>query len=119
MMGERKSNYQRGEANMNKKELFNAFDQRISEKSIVERNDEFVIQGKFCVIAPIGKNRWDVWICNSKDVTQGLDQRKVRNIAANLFKSPCIREFTELTGEGYGVSSGYENNSTKPQITGH
>ena len=107
-MGERKSNYQRREANMNKKELFNVFDQRISEKSIVERNDEFVIQGKFCVIAPIGNNKFDIWICNPDDPYKGLGQRKVRNIAANLFKSPCISEFTELTGEGYGVVAGTE-----------
>jgi hypothetical protein len=105
-MGERKSSYQRGEANMNKKELFNAFDQRISEKSIVERNDEYVIEGKFCVITPMGENRWDVWICNSNDIDQGLDQRKVINIAANLFKSPCKSELTELTGEGWGVVAG-------------
>jgi hypothetical protein len=107
-MGERKSSYQRGEANMNKKELFNAFDQRISEKSIVERNDEFVIQGKFCVIAPIGNNKFDIWICNPDDPYKGLGQRKVCNIAANLFKSPCKSELTELTGEGWGVVAGTE-----------
>jgi hypothetical protein len=107
-MGERKSSYQHREAAMNKKELFNAFEQKISLKSIVKRNDEYVIVGKFCVIAPLGENRFDVWVCNPNDLYNGLGQRKVSNIAAKLFKSPCIGEFTELTGEGWGVVAGTE-----------
>ena len=92
---------------MNKKEIFNAFDQKISKKCIVYRDTEYVIQGKYCVIAPIGNNNFDVWLCDP-DPSQMLDQRKVRNIAANLFKSPRSEAFTELTGEGYGVVAGTE-----------
>jgi len=91
---------------MNKQELFNAFNQKISLKSIVRRDDEYVIQGKFCIIAPTGKNRWNIWICNPDDLYNGLGQRKVRNIAAKLFKSAVGMTFTELTGEGYGVVAG-------------
>jgi hypothetical protein len=92
---------------MNKKEIFNAFDQKISKKCIVYRDTEWLIQGKYCVIAPLGNNEFDVWICDP-DPSQILDQRKVRNIATNLFKSHCSEAFTELTGEGYGVIAGTE-----------
>ncbi len=93
---------------MNKQEILNAFDQKISLKSIVRRDDEYVIQGKFCVVAPIGNNKFDIWICNPDDLYNGLGQRKVRNIAAKLFKSEVGTTFTELTGEGYGVVAGTE-----------
>ncbi len=93
---------------MNKHEIFRAFDQKISPKSIVQRNDEYVVQGKFCVVAPLGNNEFDIWICNPDDLYNGLGQRKVRNIAAKLFKSAVGTMFTELTGEGYGVVAGAE-----------
>ncbi len=91
---------------MNKHEIFNAFDQKISLKSIVRRDDEYVIQGKFCVIAPTGKNRWNIWICNPDDLYSGLGIRKVRNICAELEKSEGCGAVRELTGEADVVVRG-------------
>ncbi len=84
---------------MNKKGLFDAFSQKISKKSIVNRDGEFVIQGKFCVIAYEPPDLWDIWICNPDDLYSGLTQRKVSGIIASLQKSKGWGVFRELTGE--------------------
>ncbi len=93
---------------MKKEELFNAFDHQISKKSIVRRDDEYVIEGKFCVIVPKDSSRWDVWIHNHANIARGLGRRKILNIASILFKSEACESREELTGEAYGVVAGVE-----------
>lgn len=84
---------------MTKQELFDAFDGKISKASIVDRDGEFVIQGKFCVIAPEGENVWDIWIGSPDDLYSGLSQRKVTGIITSLQKSAVGSAVRELTGE--------------------
>ncbi len=84
---------------MTKNELFDAFDQKISKKAIVSRGGEFVIQGRFCVIAFEEPDLWDIWVCNPDDLSSGLTQRKVSGIIATLQKSEGWGVFRELTGE--------------------
>ncbi len=84
---------------MTKQELFDAFDQKISKKAIVSRGDEYVIQGRFCVIAFEEPDLWDIWVCNPDDLYSGLGAKKVRNICAELIKSAVNLPVRELTGE--------------------
>lgn len=44
------------------------------------RSDEPVIVGKWCICGYLEGDLFDVWICNPKDIAQGLGQRRVRNI---------------------------------------
>lgn len=93
---------------MTKQELFDAFDQRISKKAIVSRSGEYVVQGKFCVVAPKGNNTFDLWICNPDDLCNGLGQKKVRNIIRSLQKSTVGIEYRQLTGEADAKVQGTE-----------
>ena len=77
---------------MNKQELFDAFDGKISKTAIQLLNDEYQIVGKFCRITFLdygnGVYAWDVWICNHKDIAKGLGQSKVHNIVSSLTGIP-------------------------------
>ena len=82
---------------MTKFELVQIFP-KISPTAIKERDGEIVIIGKFCIVASLGGNQWDLWICNPKDITKGLTTRKIRILLRNLAQEAS---FTELTGETY------------------
>jgi len=94
---------------MKKSELVAAFP-AISSTAIQERDGEYVIVGKFCIITSQGGGRCDVWLCNSKDLAEGLSTRKL-NI---LLKKLRLKEgFTVLDGEAYAHCRGkklIENN---------
>ncbi len=88
---------------MRKSKIFQAFDGKTSMTAIQFRYDEWVIKGKFCIVAPddeIG-NVWDIWICNPGDIKAGLSQRKVKSMVRTL-ESTGKMEFNELTGEAWG-----------------
>ena len=93
---------------ISKQEIFGAFDQKISKSSIVKRDGEYVIQGKFCVIALEAPDLWNIWICNPDDLYSGLGTKKVHNICAVLKKSHSTSAYTELTGEAYMIVRGTE-----------
>lgn len=86
---------------MNKQDLFNTFHQKISMKAIGKWGEDYCVIGKFCVIAPLSDNKFDLWICNPTDLTTGLGTGKMRNISAVFKKSAVKSTFTELTGESY------------------
>ncbi len=93
---------------MNKQDIYNAFGQNVSLKSIIYRETEYGLQGKYCFIAPLGNNKFDIWIGDPNNLAKGLGQRKLRNIVTKLSKSLSGSKFTELTCEGYGVIEGTE-----------
>ncbi len=84
---------------MTKKDLYEGFGGEISKLAIVRKNSEWVIQGKNCVIAFIGDNTYDLWICDPDDPQKGLGHTKVRNIVRILLKSAVGTKFRELNGE--------------------
>ena len=88
---------------MNKADIYKAFEDKISSTVIQLRYDEWVIKGKFCIVAPDDEDGgvWDIWICNPDDIAAGLSQRRVRNITQAL-ESTGKMEFNELTGEAWG-----------------
>ena len=85
---------------MEKQQIFDAFNSKISKTQIVNRDGEFVIQGKFCVIAPEGSG-WDVWICSPDDLVNGLGERRLTSILTNLEISLTKTVFTRLNGEAH------------------
>lgn len=89
---------------MTKQEIFDAFNDLISKKSIVQRDDEWVIQGKWCIIANEG-DLWDIWLCNPKDMVNGLGARKLTNLVSHL-NSLVEWPFRELNGEAYTKVAG-------------
>jgi len=89
---------------LNKSELIQSFPM-ISPTAIQERDGEFVIIGKFCLIASLGGNRWDVWLCNPKNLIKGLSTRKLNVLLENLQQEAG---FTVLVGEAYTKVQGTE-----------
>lgn len=88
---------------MRKSKIFHAFEGNISITAIQYINDEWVIKGKYCIIAPDNNSGdiWDIWICNPGDITAGLSQRMVKSMVRTL-ESTGKMEFNELTGEAWG-----------------
>ena len=86
--------------NFTKTEIFNFFEQKISKTAIKQCDDEWRVVGKWCYVA-LMENGWiDVWICNPKDLTNGLGQRKVNNIDSRL--NPSMYERVErANGENW------------------
>lgn len=94
---------------MTKNEMFDAFDGVLTNANMVpESSGDYILHGKFCIIAPIGNDLWDVWVCNAKDLRKGLGERKVTNIL-DVFGS-AYQEGTliRLTGEAHGIVAGTE-----------
>ena len=91
---------------MGKSKIIDAFEDKISSTAIQFRYDEWVIKGKFCIVAPDDEDGdvWDIWICNPDDIAAGLSQRRARNIIQAL-ESTGKMEFNELTGEAWGKVS--------------
>ncbi len=83
---------------MNKSELYSFFDGQISRSAIRQRYDEWVIQGKYCIIA-VEDNLIDIWLCNPQNISQGLGTRSIKN-RLDALKSPSTTLVRELTGEG-------------------
>ena len=83
-----------------KQEYFDAMKGRISKTSIREYSDEFVIQGKFGMVAWVGY--WDVWI-TGVHVGKELTQRKVNSLSRRI-KEAAGTVFQELTGEAVGMA---------------
>ena len=99
---------------MTKSELLQIFP-AISPTAIQERDAEYVIFGKFCIVASLGRNEWDLWICNPKDITKGLTTRKIRILLRKLWQEAS---FTELTGETYAQVQGTDLISNNLDLLG-
>ena len=85
---------------MRKQDIFDAFKGQISKIAIVNRDGEFVLQGKFCVVSPI-EDRWDIWLCKPKDIAAGLSARKLQSLIRRLDLASLEGGFTELDGEAW------------------
>ena len=104
--------HEREALEMTKDKIYRAFDGKLSRKAIIERDGEWVIQGKWCIAAPEADGIWDLWLCHPQDMAAGLGQRKVRNTLKTLQKSILALKtstgtaFRELTGEAWGKVAG-------------
>ena len=94
---------------MNKQELFEFFDKKISKmaiQQIEERHEwdaeppEWVVVGKTARITVDDNGEIDVFVCNHADLSKGLGTLALRNRLEAL-KSPSARMAVELNGEGY------------------
>ena len=83
---------------MNKSQLHIFFDMQISLSAIHKRYGEWVIVGKFCIIA-VEDSLIEIWLCNTKDIAEGLGTRSIKN-RLDALKSPSTTLVRELTGEG-------------------
>ncbi len=84
---------------MNKQEIFDAFDQKISKTAIVEQDGVFRIVGKDIEIEPIDNGMWDIWVHNRKDLQKGVGTGRVNNILARL--GLATEPWTRLNGEAH------------------
>ena len=89
---------------MTKQEIFDAFSGAISKTAIVDLDGEYVIRGRWCIIANEG-DLWDIWLCNPKDIVNGLGARKLTNLVGHL-NSLVEWPFRELNGEAYTKVAG-------------
>ena len=86
----------------NKSELFNYFDQKISQKCITHDGSEWGISGKYCRITPIDGTKWDLWLRYPAEISKGLGTRRLNRIISVLSeKMPSGSPFAKLTGEAY------------------
>ena len=87
---------------MNKKQIIECFDNKIALRCIQYDGCEWGITGKYCRITPLDGERWDLWLCNPKNIAAGLGARRLNRIIRILSgKMPATGLFTELTGEAY------------------
>jgi len=85
---------------MNKIQLFDYFDQKISMTAINSIDGDWLVTGKFCRIGIDEDGQIDLWICNHKDIAKGLGTKKLRNILSTL-KSLTTTAVHELNGEAW------------------
>lgn len=87
----------KGRRQMNKQQIFDAFDGFLSMKNIVNRDGEFNLVGKYCVISPLEDGNWDVWLCNPSNLSEGLGTGRINNLVALFSTSSSV--WRKLTGE--------------------
>jgi len=95
---------------MGKTEIYNYFNQAISRASIKQDDEgEWQIIGKWCKVSLCDDipDHFDLFICNPKDMFNGLGTRKLKNIISGL-KDASATRFTEVDGEAWGVVAGKE-----------
>ena len=92
---------------MTKEEIYNAFNGKISRTAIIDRGGEYVVQGKYCIAAPEEDSIWDVWVCNPKNISAGLSQKRV-NSTLSALQGCDKRPIRVLTGEGWVKVAGTE-----------
>ena len=85
---------------MNKKQLFDYFDQKISMTAIQDVHGDWLVTGKFCRVGIDEDGLIDLWICNHKDITKGLGTKKLRNMLSTI-KSLTTATIHEITGEAW------------------
>lgn len=93
---------------MNKGEIYDYFDHAISKTCIKQPDDgEWQVVGKWCKVSFSDHNtdHLDLFICNPKDMLNGLGTRKLKNIISGL-KGAGKTRFTEVDGEAWGVVAG-------------
>jgi len=85
---------------MNKGEIYEYFDGLISKSAVKQADDgEWQVIGRFCKVS-FDDAAIDLFICNPKDMVNGIGQKKVNNIIRGL-KSSVNVKFTELDGEAW------------------
>ncbi len=82
---------------MNLREVFG---KNVSSSAFKLIDGELNIIGKWCRITLEDNGVFDVWICNTKDISAGLGTRAVRNRLLP-FQDRTGTKVVELTGEGY------------------
>ena len=90
---------------MNKGDVYDYFNQLISKTCIKQADDgEWQVIGKWCKVSFLDNNpdHLDLFICNPKDMFNGLGTRKLKNIISGL-SGACKTRFTEVDGEAWGI----------------
>lgn len=83
---------------LSKQDLYEKLKGRISITAIKPRDSFYVVVGKFCIVELLN-DVWDIWLCNTKDLTKGLSTKKLNLLAALFEQSPYKLNFTILNGE--------------------
>lgn len=105
---------------MGKTDIYNYFDQAISRASIKQTDEgEWQVIGKWCKVSFCDDNPdcLDLFICNPKDMFNGLGTRKLKNIISGLVSTLATR-FTEVDGEAWGVVAGKKAILAKVKLLG-
>ena|SRR3990167_3241010 len=102
---------------MTKDEIYRDLGGKISRTAIIDRDGEYVIQGKYCIAAPEEGGIFDVFICNPKNMAAGLGQKRVRNML-RAWKTSVGTTFRELTGEAWAKVAGTDEILANAAILG-
>lgn len=89
---------------MKKSQLIKTFP-TVAESAIQKKGEEWLIVGKYGVVAHLRGDYWDLWIGNPDDLRKGLSKRKHNAILKKLRKEAT---FTELENEAYATLEGTE-----------
>lgn len=92
---------------MNKTEIYEFFDKKISKRAIKDRDGEWVIVGKTCIVGVDDDGFWDFWLCNPKNLAAGLGQGACNNRILAL-KSATNDPVIERNGEAWTKVAGTE-----------
>lgn len=90
-----------------KQQIFDQFNEKISKTCITWDDCEWGVTGHYCRITPAeghsGKpipDQWDLWLCNSKDMTKGLGTGKRNNLIEALGEE---LDWNRLDGEAFVI----------------
>ena len=86
-------------------EIIEALNDRISKVCVVDRDGEWVVKGKCCIISRHEDGTWDVWICDPNNLVEGLHSRSVTNRVSKLTKHAEEGSLFEGDGEAWLTSS--------------
>jgi len=84
---------------MNKRQLYQFFDKKITKQAIKNIDDEWQIVGKFCRVS-VMDGLIDIWLCSPGDMVSGLSPMKLTYMLKGL-KTSQEAKLTELDGEAY------------------
>lgn len=87
---------------MSKTELHEVLRREVAKSAIRktwdEYDDEWFLWGKWSRSDLMRDGNWSVWICNTKDLAEGLSNRKVSSVLKKLHE--LAGDFTETLYEG-------------------
>ena len=87
---------------MNKYQLYEFFNCKISNLSIQKRDDEWIIRGKWSIVSVWDDGLIDIWLCNAPNLPQGmLGERTLTNMLRGVEKSTVGTGSHRLSGEAY------------------
>ena len=99
-----------------RKKIIEALRGQVSETCVIKRDNQWLLQGKYCLLTPFDDGTWDLWICNPADMNAGLSQQAVNYRVRKLRKIPQTRDFVILNREAHTNLPGLDEIISDPDL---